>query len=270
MLQTDRFQLQKTVKHPYLQPDCPVYVYCTRQSEDRRSGARLVQIRMVNCGVGSVGTVVFDIEGLTPWGEVCFSLPALVMTGCKAAHGKVFGDDKVFSLKGNRASKLRVIVRQVIFADGMSWKCQSSHSLTTVEEAGWKICNCGMPNPPLREFCVFCGAALLKKAQIDLLKTQDIPVINFDTEPICAAPLTVAEPEPQPNPLVDSRVQPAKPPAWDFERYEDSSPQDFDDEDEEDEESVPVWLAVLLCVFGTLALLALLAFAAFFLHQYIL
>lgn len=260
MLQTDRFVLQNPQKHRFLQPDCPVYVHCTRQSEDRRSGARLLQVRMVNCGTGKVETVVFDVEGLTAWGEVCFCLPALVMTGCRAEKGRAFGEDKVLSLRGNKAPQLRITVRQVIFADGMSWKWLPSHCLTTAEEAGWIVCGCGMPNAPERDRCVFCGAAR-KTEPVDTCKTEDLPVIDFNTDAYVPLPVPEPEPETRPEPILRSRPPvPEAPPVT----------LTYEEEEEEDDEGVPVWLAVLLCVFGTLALLALLAFGAFFLHQYIL
>lgn len=255
MLQTDRFLLLKNQKHLFLQPDCPVYVHCTQQSEDRRSGAKLVQLRMVNCGQGTVETVVFDLEGLTPWGEVCFCLPALVMTGCKAKSGMAFGDDRVFSLRGNKADHLRVTVRQVIFTDGMCWKFMPSHRITTVQEAGWLPCSCGMPNPQERASCIFCGAAL-QNPRKELQKTDELPVIDYNTD----AYMPPSEPEPKPAPILRSRLPVPEPPVFEI----------ADEEEDEESEGVPVWLSVLLCVFGTLALLALLAFGAFFLHQYIL
>ena len=264
MLQTDRFQLQSTQKHSFLQPDCPVYVHCTRQCEDRRSGAKLLQLRLVNCAADTVETVVFDVEGMSPWGEVCFCLPALVMTGCKAAGGKIFGENRVFSLKGNRASQLRITVRQVIFANGMAWKLQPSHKITTVEEAGWEVCSCGLPHPKERVRCAFCGS-LLKKESVEVFeKTPEPAPENIACEPAStSAPEPVCEsaPEVKPEPVVRS-----KPPVFPAEPIF----AELDEDEEDDEDGVPIWLSVLLCVFGTLAILALLAFGAFFLHQYIL
>ena len=269
MLQTDRFLMQNTQQHGFLQPDSPVYVHCTRQCEDRRSGAKLLQLRMVNCAEDTVETVVFDVEGLTAWNEVSFSLPALVMTGCRAECGKIFGEDKVFSLKGHRAARLRITVRQVIFSNGMVWKLQPSHSITTVQEAGWEVCNCGLPYPKERVRCMLCGAVLKAEPAEEAGTVQGAPQAAMDPNENGYIPTPVpepkTEPESKPEPIVRSRPpMPAVRPEETFPEF------DEDDEEEDEDEGVPIWLSVLLCVFGTLALLALLAFGAFFLHQYIL
>lgn len=245
MLQTDRFVRREAQQHLFLQPESPVYVHCTRQSQDRRSGARFLQLRMVSCGEKTVETVVFDLEGLDVNGEPVCVLRGLMMTECKAEAGKIFGENRVFALPRQNFHSLRVTVRQVTFADGMSWKMLPRHAITTVAEAGWKLCHCGMPNPPERGFCRFCG---------ERLSFEDMEI----TLPIELPPETFQRPAPivrreMPTPVPEQEI-------W----YEEP------EVDEEEDEGVPVWLSVLLCVFGSLAILALLAFGAFFLWQYIL
>ena len=248
MLQTDRFALQGIQRHPFLQPDCPVYVHCTRQSEERTSGARFLQLRMVNCGQSSVETVIFDVEGRNSLGETSFVQRGLVMTGCHAEPGKIFGEGRVFALNRQFVRGFCITVRQVIFADGMSWKMLPTHKLTTAAEAGWTVCQCGMPNPPQSSNCKFCKTKLME----DVAETKEEAVETA---------LPIPQMEVRPTPAVRREAPlPVQQELW----------QDWEDEEEEEDEGVPIWLSVLLCVFGTLALLALLAFGAFFLHQYIL
>lgn len=246
MLQTDRFVLHESQRHLFLQPESPVYVYCTRQSEEHRSGAGFLQLRLVNCGEKSVETVVFDLEGLDACGESVCALRGLVMAECKAAAGKIFGEDRVFALPRRSFHSLRVTVRLVTFADGMCWKMLPDHEITTVQEAGWKVCRCGLPNPSGRGHCRLCG---------ERLNSEDMEI----TMPSELPPELLQQPAP-----IVRREMPAPSPeqeVW----YEEPAK-----EEEDEDEGVPIWLSVLLCVFGSLAILALLAFAAFFLWQYIL
>lgn len=250
MVSTDRFIAHELQRHGYLQPECPAYVHCTRQSEEPRSGARFLQLRLVNRGEDTIETVVFDLEGLDACGEVCYIRQGLVMAKCLARPGEIFGEERLFTLERRKAAAFRITVERVVFSGGMIWRRLPHHRLTTIQEAGWKLCDCGMPNPEESKSCLLCGKELALREDEETPETEALfPQIRISATPERPAPILRRE--------LPHREMPFQ-------------TEEGDEDEEDEEEGVPGWLAVLLCVFGSLAILAVLAFVAFCLYRYMM
>lgn len=235
MVPTTRFSYEKEQRHDYIQPECPVYVHCTRQCTDLPSGMRFLQLRMVNRGEHTVKTVMFCIEGVDDGGEVCYTLRGLVMGGCNAPPQSVFGEGRLFVLR-QTAQHIRIRIEQVVFVDGMSWRRQSGQKLLQIEKSDWKRCPCSMPNAPENEQCVLCG------------KRFDPPEQRHGEE----SPAMHGEQVVPPQPICRERPKPIV--------RENNFVADKPNDEEDEGERVPVWLVVLLAILGAFALTALLYF----------
>ncbi len=251
MIAAGHFAPEETQLHPFLQPDCPVYVHCVRQIAARDGDLRFCQLRVVNCSQerSAVETLVFDLTGLDAAGESVFTRSGLMMAKCHGLCGRAFGEDRLFSLGKDRAKLLQVRVREVVFENGMIWREQPGREMLTFEQAqlaGWRRCSCGMPNALSRgALCRFCARPLM-----EVLPEKDSSPSPEQKE---AEPKTVAAEKPAPvrRQIVPSPILRA--------------PLDRSEEAEDEEaERVPGWLSVLACVLGALAILCALAFALFF------
>ena len=98
MIPAARFAPLGTQEQEILQPECPVYVHCTRRSVERESGTPFLQVRMVNRADRPVGTVYLRIEGLDASGQVRYTLRELALTGLHAAPRAVFGEERMLVL----------------------------------------------------------------------------------------------------------------------------------------------------------------------------
>ena len=160
MIPAGRFTLLGTQEQNVLQPECPVYVHCTRRSIERESGTPFLQVRMVNRADRPVGTVYLLVEGLDALGQVRYTLRELALTGLHARPRAVFGEERMLVLPAQEAASVRVLVERVVFEGGTLWRRLPEHRLTTLAESGWRRCACSMPNPPERGRCLLCGRPL--------------------------------------------------------------------------------------------------------------
>ena len=242
MIPAARFTLLGTQEQEILQPECPVYVHCTRRSVERESGTPFLQVRMVNRADRPVGTVYLLVEGLDALGQVRYTLRELALTGLHARPRAVFGEERMLVLPAQEAASVRVTVERVVFEDGTLWRRLPEHRLTTLAESGWRRCACSMPNPPESERCLLCGRPLAPQPEAPQEAPREV--------------LPVWEPEPvreRPAPIVRD-FTPAYPP----ELYEAA-----------EERSAPRVLVVLLCIFGGAAVLAAAVFLTFCLLRYL-
>lgn len=237
MIPTDRFARLETQEQDVLQPDCPVYVHCTRRSVDRASGAVFLQVRMVNCSERRIGTVYLRVEGMDFGGRVCYTVRELPLADCAAAPHAVFGEERMLVLPRKEAATLRVTVERVIFEDGGLWRRCPGQMLVTPQEAGWRRCACSMPNPPQRERCLLCGQ----------------PLAAEECEMLPADSGQMQTQEERPAPIMRDFI-PYSPDAL----YE----------EEPSERSAPRILVVLLCIFGIAAVLSAIAFLTFCLLRF--
>lgn len=242
MIPAGRFTLLGTQEQTVLQPECPVYVHCTRRSIERESGTPFLQVRMVNRADRPVGTVYLLVEGLDALGQVRYTLRELALTGLHARPRAVFGEERMLVLPAQEAVSVRVLVERVVFEGGTLWRRLPEHRLTTLAESGWRRCACSMPNPPERERCLLCGRPLAPPRETPQEAPREV--------------LPVWEPEPvreRPAPIVRDFT-----PTYPEELY-----------DEAEERSAPRVLVVLLCIFGGAAVLAAAAFLTFCLLKYL-
>lgn len=247
MIPAARFAPLGTQEQEILQPECPVYVHCTRRSVERESGTPFLQVRMVNRADRPVGTVYLRIEGLDASGQVRYTLRELALTGLHAAPRAVFGEERMLVLPAQEAVSVRVLVERVVFADGTLWRRLPEHRLTTLAESGWRRCVCSMPNPPQSASCLLCGRPLAPPQ-------RELPQETPQEAPQELLP--VWQPEPvweRPAPIVRDFT-----PAYPQELYE-----------EAEERAAPRVLVVLLCIFGGAAVLAAAAFLTFCLLNYL-
>lgn len=242
MIPAARFTLLGTQEQEILQPECPVYVHCTRRSVERESGTPFLQVRMVNRADRPVGTVYLLVEGLDALGQVRYTLRELALTGLHARPRAVFGEERMLVLPAQEAASVRVLVERVVFEGGTLWRRLPEHRLTTLAESGWRRCACSMPNPPERERCLLCGRPLAPPQETPQEAPREV--------------LPVWEPEPvreRPAPIVRDFT-----PTYPEELY-----------DEAEKRSAPRVLVVLLCIFGGAAVLAAAAFLTFCLLKYL-
>lgn len=236
MIPTDRFLPLAMQRRKEFQPECPVYVHCSRRSMERESGAVLLQVRLFNCGEREIRTVFLNVEGLDVFGKTCYRVCELPMTDCAAKPRSIFGEEHMFVLPRTEVERLRVTVERVIFADGTRWRRLPTHRLCTPQEAGSVECACGFPNPPLRERCMACGNVLPSGPHIPL---EDVPYTAAAAE--------------KPAPILRSFTPQLAPLA---------------DDEEQAASETPRWERVLLCIFGGAAILAVIAFVTFCLTRF--
>lgn len=248
MTETDRFTLLETQRHTLLQPECPIYVHCSRRCVARSTGAVFLQVRMVNCGEREIRTVFLCVEGLNAQGETLYTMRELILPDCGAKPHSVFGERQMLALERTKVCALRITVERVVFTDGMLWRRLPTHRVTTVQEAGWRFCTCGMPNPPERERCGLCRKPLSAPQEGPALVSEAMP----------EQPLLLPE---ELTPLFGPQISEQPLPAM-----EDLSPEQ---EDETDEDSgAPNWLIILACILGVGAMLALVGFLLFYLRYF--
>ncbi len=236
MIPAERFALLDMQRQTLLQPDCPVYVHCTRRSVARDSGDVFLQVRMVNCAEREISTVFLCVEGLDFCGQVCYQVRELPIADCAAAPHRVFGENRLLVLPQTKIASLQVTVERVIFADGTRWRRQPEQRLCSAGEAGRFVCACGLPNPPQRERCLLCGRTLVREAL---------------SEEALAPPAQPALE--RPAPIVRDFTPHA---VW------------GEDSFEEEDARMPRWQIAVLCAFGGAAILAAIAFLAFCLMRY--
>lgn len=199
MIPTARFLPLAMQRRKEFQPECPVYVHCSRRSIERESGTVLLQVRLFNCGEREVCTVFLNVEGLDASGMTCYRVCELPMTNCAAKPRGIFGEEHMFVLPRTEVECLRITVERVIFADGTQWCRLPTHRLCTPQEAGSVECVCGFPNSPQRERCMACGSALPSRANM-ILKN-----LRYDGKP---TPILRSF-TPQPAPSADDEEQAA-------------------------------------------------------------
>lgn len=160
MICTDRFAIHPTQMQTILQPECPVYIHCSRRCTDQKSGTSFVQIRMVNRSERLICSVFLRIEGVRADGTAAYLLPEVVLADCNAAPHTVFGEERLTVLGREAVQSLNITVVRVCFADGMLWRKLPGQRVTTAREVGWLPCTCTMLNPPKAEHCALCGRSL--------------------------------------------------------------------------------------------------------------
>ena len=160
VVSANRFRAEEIQLHTLLQPDCPVLVYCSRRSTEAETGAVFAQIRMVNRSDSTITTVLLQIEGLHADGSVCYTQQDIILADCNAAPRSLFGEERMLVLQREAVASLRITVELVAFSDGTTWRKQPEQKLLTIQQAGWKTCACGMPNPAENTVCDLCGAEL--------------------------------------------------------------------------------------------------------------
>lgn len=166
MVCAERFVLCATQPQTLLQPECPVYIHCSRRCMDQKSGAVFVQVRMVNRSERLVCSVFLRIEGLDGDGKPCYVMPEVVLADCNAMPHTVFGENRLLLLERTEVDRLRIVVERVGFADGMLWRRLPSHRLTSAQEAGWERCVCAMWNPSKTSKCALCGRRLTQPEEL--------------------------------------------------------------------------------------------------------
>lgn len=236
MIPAARFTPLDMQRQTLLQPDCPVYIPCTRRSVARDSGDIFLQVRMVNCAEQEISAVFLCVEGLDFCGQACYQVRELPIAGCAAAPHSFFGENRLLVLPRTRTASLRVTVERVIFSDGTHWRRQPESHLCSAQEAGRMVCACGLPNPPKRERCLLCGRTL-------------VPAVSAEAPSAPQESAAVGRPAPV---------------------VRDFTPRVGWEEDSIGQEAarMPRWQVAVLCVFGAAAVLAAIAFLTFCLMRY--
>ncbi len=234
VVSANRFLAEEIQLHKLLQPECPALVYCSRRCTETETGAVFAQVRMVNRSDRTVSTVILQIEGLRPDGSALYTLQDIILADCNAAPHSLFGEERMLVLQREAVASLRITVERVAFSDGTSWRRLPEQKLLTAEQAGWKACACGMPNPAENTVCDLCGADL---AEIEETVVTPLP----KTEEL--------KPE-------EIRIPDEYPPAQVIREYYPVTVY----ETEEEEPEAPKWLIILLSILGSLALAAAIGF----------
>lgn len=245
VVSANRFIAEEIQLHKLLQRDCPVLVYCSRRCTEADTGAVFAQVRMVNRTDRKITTVLLQIEGLRKDGSTLYTQQNIILADCHAAPHSLFGEERMLVLQRDAAASLRITVERVSFSDGTSWRKLPEQELLTAEEAGWRTCACGMPNPAENDVCDLCGAELPENEDS---AAAPLPEIEIPTEP----PLPKREalrPE-------DIRIPDEYPPTQVIREYYPVTVY----ETEEEEPEAPRWLVVLLSILGSLALAAAIGF----------
>ncbi len=234
VVSANRFLAEEIQLHTLLQPECPVLVYCSRRSTEAETGAVFAQVRMVNRTDREITTVILQIEGLDPNGTALYTQQDIILAQCHAAPHSLFGEDRMLVLQRDAVASLRITVERVSFGDGTSWRKLPEQELLTAEQAGWRVCPCGMPNPAENPVCDLCG------------------------EPLPEVEETVVTPLPKTENLTpeDIRIPDVYQPAQVIREYYPVTVY----ETEEEEPEAPKWLVILLTILGSLALAAAIGF----------
>ena len=245
VVSANRFLAEEIQLHTLLQPESPVLVYCSRRSTEEDTGAVFAQVRMVNRTDRTVTTVILQIEGLDPLGMVRYTQQDVILADCNAAPHSLFGEERMLVLQREAVASLRITVERVAFSDGTSWRKLPEQNLTTAEEAGWKTCPCGMPNPAENTVCDLCGEALSEPEE-----AAEEPLPELEEE--------LFTPLPQAEPVLpeDIRIPDEYPPTQVIREYYPVTVY----ETQEEEPEAPKWLVILLSILGSLALAAAIGF----------
>lgn len=235
VVSANRFLSEDVQLHTLLQPESPVLVYCSRRCTEKETGAVFAQVRLVNRTDRTVTAVILQIEGLDRAGTVRYTLPDLILADCSAAPHSLFGEERMLVLQRDAVASLRITVERVAFSDGTSWRKLPEQTLQTAQQAGWRACACGMPNPGENTTCDLCGEALPEKIEAPVVT----PLPKTDT----LTPEDVRIPEEYPPTQVIREYYPVT-------VYE----------TEEEEPEAPKWLVILLSILGSLALAAAIGF----------
>lgn len=240
VVSANRFLAEEIQLHTLLQPESPVLVYCSRRSTEEDTGAVFAQVRMVNRTDRTVTAVILQIEGLDPVGTVRYTQQDVILADCNAAPHSLFGEERMLVLQREAVASLRITVERVAFSDGTSWRKLQEQKLLTAEEAGWRACSCGMPNPAENAVCDLCGEPLSEP------EAQPLP----QPEPVA--------PPPKAEPVMaeDIRIPDEYPPTQVIREYYPVTVY----ETEEEEPEAPRWLVILLSILGSLALAAAIGF----------
>ena len=235
VVSANRFLAEEIQLHTYLQPECPVLVYCSRRSTEADTGAVFAQVRMVNRTDREIMTVILSIEGLDPTGTARYTQQDVILAQCHAAPHSLFGEDRMLVLQRDAVAALRITVERVAFSDGTSWRKLPEQELLTAKQAGWRACPCGMPNPAENTVCDLCGK--------ELPELVEEPVITPLPKTANLTPEDIRIPDDYPTPQVIRQYYPVT-------VYE----------TEEEEPEAPKWLVILLTILGSLALAAAIGF----------
>ncbi|MBQ6431463.1 MAG: hypothetical protein IJJ99_06290 [Oscillospiraceae bacterium] len=234
VVSANRFLAEEIQLHTLLQPESPVLIYCSRRCTEADTGAVFAQVRMVNRSNRTITAVMLQIEGLHTDGSVLYTLQDIILADCNAAPHSLFGEERMIVLQRDAVASLRITVERIAFSDGTSWRKLPEQKLLTAEQAGWRACPCGMPNPAENTVCDLCGA--------------ELPEIEE----------TVVTPLPKTESLKpeDVRIPDEYPPTQVIREYYPVTVY----ETEEEEPEAPKWLVILLSVLGSLALAAAIGF----------
>lgn len=256
MVSTDRFSAMETYKQPEIQPDSPVYIHCSRRCKERSTDAEFLQIRLVNRTDQGIRTVVLQIEGLSEYGVVLYTMRDMILAECDAKPHSAFGEDKILALEHTPIHRVRITVEKVVFEDGTLWRRNQAQALISAQEAGWNTCVCGMRNPPQAQYCELCGNAITQK-------TENLPPTSQEEDfPEIRVPYIETEP-----PEEYSGMEPQEPPVQNFYTVYEAAP--AQPETVPEEHGLPTGLVVLLCILGVIALFAVTAFLAYCFMQYL-
>lgn len=261
MITTSRFAMRSVQRNELLQPQCPVYLHCSRICSDSRSGACFAQLRLVNRSDWAIRTVIVCIECLAADGTVRDTLREHFLVNCNALPHSVFGEEQLLALVHEPVEALRVTIERVLFSDGLCWRRLPEQRILTVREAGWKRCGCALPNPPEARYCLLCGRALgVQTPNTEAEAPFLVPEVLFDAppeEPAEILPATEREapaeeaPAQRPAPILRMPEAGAAPPAAVL-----TPPR----------RSVPKWSVLLLGALGMAALIAGLVLLTLQLH----
>lgn len=264
MQQTGRFTFSKTYRQDLIQKDCPIYVHCSRLCSDDRTGGRFLQVRLVNRSDKAVENVVLTVKGIDGCGNACGQLSGLILPDCKAQPHSIFGEDRMIAVGKLRAQKAELMVERVSFADGMIWRRRTASEPVALKGSDWKLCECGLPNPPGNCRCDLCGRAQEKGAEpVSEQCAEQTPetgvraALSREEQPFLRQQEAEELPEGKPAPVMRSEQELAQRAVM-LDAY-------LDEAETEEEDGVPRWLFVILCVIGGIALLAAVAFLLYFL-----
>lgn len=235
VVSANRFLAEEIQLHTLVQPECPVLVYCSRRNTEAETGAVFAQVRMVNRTDRAIATVVLQIEGLDPAGAVRYTQQDIILADCGAQPHSLFGEERMLVLQRDAVASLRITVEHVVFADGASWQKLPEQKPLTLQQAGWRTCPCGMPNPAENTVCDLCG--------------EELPEIEEETVVTPLPKTETLSPE-------DIRIPDEYPPAQVIREYYPVTVY----ETQEEEPEAPRWLVILLSVLGSLALAAAIGF----------
>lgn len=130
------FQIHPTQKPQLIQRDCPVQLCCFRQITEACSGGTFLQARLRNCGPQTVRAVFLRAEALDAGSGVLAVRPGLALTALSAQPHALFGENRLLSLGQFPTGAMRVLVEQVLFTGGLSWRQMPPVATVQAREGG--------------------------------------------------------------------------------------------------------------------------------------